>query len=325
MSALASTAPAGALPIRITVRDERLVVDWLPLDTIAMPEPFFPQTIRRMRDDGAQYVTTGLDALAAFADSPVPVRTAFVFHVSHCGSTLVANVLKTIPESFVLSEPALITVGGQLCSPYLTRVISREQHHALIRGAIAAYAAAGGPKRYLFCKFTDVASLCLPLLRSLFPEVPFLFLYRDPRHVIASNLEIPEDIRRQWHAEVAALLGHEAHWAPPPARYFAEIFEAECVRAAITPNVIPLDYRDLSPERLLQLLPQLGVAPQDVDEAALRGQFRTYSKALPSQAERFSAQAEAARREAMAACLDPAHCAGALAAYERTGATAAVA
>jgi hypothetical protein len=49
---------------------------------------------------------------------------------------------------------------------------------------------AGHETRY-FIKFDSLATDALPFIRRTFPEVPWIFLYRDPEEVLASQLSDP--------------------------------------------------------------------------------------------------------------------------------------
>src|SRR6185312_15809608 len=42
-----------------------------------------------------------------------------------------------------------------------------------------------------FIKFDSPTTIALPLIRSVFPSVPWIFLYRDPVEVLASHLRQP--------------------------------------------------------------------------------------------------------------------------------------
>ncbi len=309
--------PQSAVPIRLIRREGEIGVDWLRLTASNMSEPFFFQTVKRLREAGERYVFTGADELTAFAERSHDVKTAFIFHVSHCGSTLLANALKTVANAVVISEPALMT-PGQLLSPSARKAFGRSTLEALILGAVNAYALNGPPKRYVFFKFMDLASLALPTLRRMFPAVPFVFIYREPSHVIASNLEeVPEDLRLSAAPDIKALLGKDQAWEPSATAWWSAIYEAECLRAAVAPNTVMVDYCDLNDTRAVQLMCHLGMNSGDIDKAAVSTTFGRYSKASPTQNMTFSPAADYERRRTTAERMDPGEYLPASAAYRR--------
>jgi hypothetical protein len=125
---------------------------------------------------------TPLGALRDFAPPAFgPEPAGFVFHLSRCGSTLVSQML------------------GR-CRPAWCCRAGGARHHApraawrgdggsdLLRGLVGALGrprAAG--ERRLFVKLDSWQIHALPLLRRAFPDVPWIFLLRDPLEVLVSH------------------------------------------------------------------------------------------------------------------------------------------
>jgi hypothetical protein len=107
--------------------------------------------------------------------------------MSRCGSTLVSQVLSALPENVVVSEaPALDSLlrGG--------RQTETEQRVARIRWIVSALGQQRtGRETRCFIKLDCWHVPYLPLLRKAFPDVPWIFLYRDPEEVLASHEEVP--------------------------------------------------------------------------------------------------------------------------------------
>ena len=103
----------------------------------------------------------------------------FIFHASRCGSSLAAAHFESDPGNRVFFEPLTLT-------HYL---LGRrwEIRTETTRNLIAAHGlgAARRPSR-LIIKFTSRVTPFAARIREAFPEVPTLFLYREPVEILAS-------------------------------------------------------------------------------------------------------------------------------------------
>lgn len=197
-AALNRAAPPGAgwLPGWAGWRDGAFCVEWCHFGRQPLQEPFFGDSLTRvMRRPVNQLLRhrTPVEALEArVAHEPGLPPRGFVFHTSRCGSTLVAQLLAATRGSVVLSEAApLDAVLGATAAPDGTAVPEerRARWLAWMLGALGAPRQPGDER--LFVKFDAWHTLELPLLRRVFPGVPWVFLYRDPREVLASQLRQP--------------------------------------------------------------------------------------------------------------------------------------
>ena len=111
------------------------------------------------------------------AAGPQLQPTGFVFHQSRVGSTLVANMLASVPTNLVYSEPHLPSDVVQGCR----RVgCSEEETVKLLRLAILAM----GRSRHhgeFFIKFQSSMSQHMDLVLKAFPDTPWIFIYRCVR------------------------------------------------------------------------------------------------------------------------------------------------
>jgi hypothetical protein len=186
--------PEGWLPAWACSDQGTFVVDWCYFGSRPLREPFFEDSLqlamRRPVNHFLRY-RTSVEALARrYAVSPGLRPTGFVFHTSRCGSTLVAQMLGAMHGSVVLSE-----------APPIDAVLAADAQHASVDGdqratwLIGMLSALGQPRApgdcHLFVKFDAWHALHLPLIRRAFPDVPWVFLYRDPREVLASQLRQP--------------------------------------------------------------------------------------------------------------------------------------
>jgi hypothetical protein len=106
-----------------------------------------------------------------------------VFHASRCGSTLLAQMLAALPDVHVLAEPPV--VDTILRARYAWPQVSADQLASWVRTVVLALSRPGSKSVIKFDSWTTVD---LPILRQAFPDVPWVFLYRDPAEIIASQL-----------------------------------------------------------------------------------------------------------------------------------------
>lgn len=178
------------IPFRLVPGDEWRV-SWLAADGERYTEPFFEDTVRRLRrrveNRGRALRTTPLAALAE-CDGPEPA--AIIFHVSRCGSTLFAQMLAALPHHTVLAEAPLLDEILRL--PRARPATTDAERIAWLRGAVAALARPhAGTSRRLFVKLDSWHIFELPLVRRAFPRTPLIFLHRHPVEVLASLMRMP--------------------------------------------------------------------------------------------------------------------------------------
>lgn len=178
------------IPIRVYWQGTQPMVDWSYLGEIRFTDSFFEQTIERCLRHPFNLLfrhQTPIEILEEVETGPHLKPTGFIFHMSRCGSTLVSQTLAALPQNIVLSEPGLVDtiLRAQFRDPAATE----ERRIAWLRGIIAAL---GRPRnteeRHYFIKFDSWSAFDLPLIRRAFPEVPWIFLYRDPVEVMVSQV-----------------------------------------------------------------------------------------------------------------------------------------
>lgn len=184
---------AGWTPIDVEIGPTVSKVKWCCLGSVRFTDPFFEQTIARAkRIPGARPVEreTSLMALEAIGEaSTQPRLNGFIFHMSRCGSTLLAQMLAALPSSIVISEAPPIdqVLTSHLRQPEATL----EKRKTWLRGLIAGLTQTRfAPERHRFIKFDSWHIFELPLIRASFPDVPWIFLYRDPIEVMVSHMKL---------------------------------------------------------------------------------------------------------------------------------------
>jgi hypothetical protein len=159
-----------------------ITLAWRDMADIAFTDSFFENTLARQHRDERRVCHTPLAALEQFCDVPAP--DAFIFHVSRCGSTLLTQLLASLPQCIVMSEPPIIDSVLRLHhdqgSPGATVALLRQVMRAMGQRRT-------GQEQHFVIKFDCWHIHSLELLRAAFPDTPCLFLYREPQAVLASH------------------------------------------------------------------------------------------------------------------------------------------
>ena len=176
--------------MRIYWRESRPMVDWGHLGARRFTDPFFAQTLDACVSHPADLLfrhQTSLENLGEIAASqPSLSPTGFIFHMSRCGSTLISQMLAASTENIVLSEPD--PVDAVLRAHFRDPNITEAQRVQWLRWLVGALAWRRHPaEKNLFIKFDCWHALFQPLIQSAFPEVPWIFVYREPLEVMASH------------------------------------------------------------------------------------------------------------------------------------------
>jgi hypothetical protein len=181
---------SGWIPMRIYWRESRPMVDWGYLGARRFTEPFFMQTLNLCVEQPANLLfrhQTPLENLGDIAVTQPSVRpTGFIFHLSRCGSTLISQMLAAAPGNIVLSEPD--PVDTVLRAHFRDPAITEPQRVQWLQWLVGALAWRRQPaEKNLFIKFDCWHVLFLPLIQRAFPEVPWIFVEREPLEVMASH------------------------------------------------------------------------------------------------------------------------------------------
>lgn len=163
-------------------------LEWCYLGDLRFTDPFFEQTIRRAMHQPFNLLfghRTALAEIAAARPQPELRLAGLIFHMSRCGSTVISQMLAALQRNVVLSEPAPL---DQIVS--IPARLGAQSHDELIpylRTMVALFSRQRRAEECdLFMKLDAWHVVLLPLLRRAFPEVPWVFVYRDPVAVLAS-------------------------------------------------------------------------------------------------------------------------------------------
>ena len=178
------------------------------------------------------------------------VPTGLVLHQSRCGSTLVANMLASLPSALIYSEAAppqtiltharlserdrvraLRVVVAAMGRPVRLHTMGREVPHA--NGV--AFHAGEDPDHplspppwqpeHMFFKLQSATTMHLATLRRAFPSTPWAFVHRDGTEVLASLLRgaVPREAAADADGGVGVGGGLDPH--------DQAVLEAPCMRS----------------------------------------------------------------------------------------------
>jgi hypothetical protein len=282
--------PPGWLPASVT--DGRITWNWF--GDQALDQGFYEQDLAAARWRSRETLETSLSALPPATRAP----DGLIFHMSRCGSTLLARMLAADPDNTVVSEAAPIDAAARTGDPALLRAMA---------GAFARPRGVG--ERRLFLKLDCWHTRFIPLFRAAFPDTPWIFVHREPVEVLVSHA------RQPGMQMIPSLVGPEvlgiAPGNPRDPAYHAAVLASVCEGAleglALGGGLL-VDYSDLPDALFDRVLPHFDVASDSDATARMRAAAGRNAK-RPEAA--FTTDAETKRREAGPAIL--AACEGRLA------------
>lgn len=285
------------LPAAIVEAPTGLAIDWFYLGDAGLSDPFFEDSIRRGRSLPISRLIrhrTPLATLPEAVGAGGAVPDGLIFHLSRCGSTLVAQMLAALPGAVVASEPAPFDQIVQRAQETSDQPI--EQRIALIRAMAAALGRRATPGGGFVIKTDCWHTKALPLLTAAFPDTPWIFLYRDPIDIMVSQFRqrgfqtIPGGIGTTVFGISNDGLSQEEYCALLLERTCAPILEA-----ADRSRGLLINYAQLPGAVEDTILPHFGMALDARARAAFAAAAARDAKAPYSA---FTPDTEAKRREA---------------------------
>lgn len=174
----------------VALSDSPPLIWWRKLQGCTFSAPFFQDTLAAQSPETRQVCQSPFSALQAFGrkhegaqlESLVP--TAFIFHVSRCGSTLLTQLLTTSDQNVVMSEPPAIDAFFRYYHAH-PELEGPEQLFFQLVSALGQRR--NNSEQHFFVKFDSWHIPWIPFVRKVFPSTPILLLYREPLHVLRSH------------------------------------------------------------------------------------------------------------------------------------------
>lgn len=178
------------IPNKLIEKEGEVCFEWIYLGDKRYLDPFFEETLVKCIGHPNNLkkikVVSTADNLIDWAGELVSTELkALVFHVSRCGSTMLAQSLAVSPQNIVVAE-----------APIIDAIIRSElfdlgKKRVLIKAVIAIL----GQKRFpeeknLVVKLDSWHIFEAGELRSIFPELPFVLLFRNPTEVLKSHSKL---------------------------------------------------------------------------------------------------------------------------------------
>ena len=257
--------PPGWLPYRIGPDlDGSPTVDWADFAGVALDGGFQAAAVRAALERPINRLLrcrTGFDDFLRGPPEGLRMPDGLVFHMSRCGSTLVARLLAALPGSYAVNEPDVIDtlLRASLDAPEALRL-------AVLRAMLGALGRRQSARWFL--KLSIWPTLNLPLFRQACPGVPWLFLHRDPAAVLASNML---QCAPELDAKITppALFGL-AEGAPVAREEHAAMALARLCEAALAEEGgLFVDHAELPAAFAGTILPHFGIDAAEADPALL--------------------------------------------------------
>ncbi|HEY1113708.1 MAG TPA: hypothetical protein VGE66_09100 [Chitinophagaceae bacterium] len=179
------------LPYKLLCLQDEILCRWLYIGEKRFVEPFFDETILKCLShpyNSKRFKSvSSIDLLPQWAWALDHLRpTAFIFHISRCGSTLLSQLLSLAQQNIVISEGPFLDELLRL--PFQSRNISEIYSDQLFTAALSFYGQKRmAAERHLFLKTDSWHILFYDRLRRLFPNTLFILLYRKPDEVLYSH------------------------------------------------------------------------------------------------------------------------------------------
>ena len=129
------------------------------------------------------------DARQGSETRALPVAGA-IFHQSRCGSTLISNALQCMnPVEHRVYSEAQPETAANLCGDAY-QYCSKEQAVELLRNVIYLMSRTNDrEERKVFFKFHADNSRLMEVFQIAFPTTPWIFVFRDPVHILVSQFK----------------------------------------------------------------------------------------------------------------------------------------
>lgn len=177
------------IPYKLSFVEGQPLCEWLYTGDNDFTEPFFDETISKCRRTYVRRFrsVSSIEVLPQWSKGIEQVQpSAFIFHVSRCGSTLASQLLAQDNTNIVLSEV-----------PFFDSILRAADNisNELLKDAIAFYSPVKKYRKRLFIKTDSWHIFFYKQIRALYPQTPFILLYRRPDEVVRSQQK-----RRGMHA-----------------------------------------------------------------------------------------------------------------------------
>lgn len=180
------------IPYRLHIsEEEEWMLHWMDLEDRQIKEPFFEETINicsyRRKEKRRLPSMSTKDFLLELVANGIPhlSPTAFVFHVSRCGSTLLSQAFTGDSENIIIAEAPLL--DEILRAAEKKEITDQEKKQWFMAAVQLMGQLRNGNESAYIIKLDSWHLHFYEILRSWYPDTPFFFLSRRPDEVLASH------------------------------------------------------------------------------------------------------------------------------------------
>jgi hypothetical protein len=245
-----------AVPCEIVWYHDNPLLGFAEVGADELAVAFWAKTVRQRR-------MAALRPLDEIVPEPSQPRlTGMIHQMGRCGSTLLSLQLSAVPGVYTLREPSLFfEILDKRRGSAADRIRRLRSLAAAYGGTIGAY------YPQLLIKWAPFAAFYAADIAAAFPDVPAIFLHRDPTEILVSMSEDPPPMFNVFQADwFSPGLKPDDFDAAKPRRdadTAARMIAAVCDAMAAAPGMRSLDYRRLPQAAWDAVAPFFGLSVDD--------------------------------------------------------------
>lgn len=238
---------------------------------------------------------------------------AVAFHESRCGSTLFANMaVAADPEKHrVYSEAHGPIAALQHVCGDAYQVCSLDTAARLLKDVVYLMSRSDDEREErIFFKIQSVGSINIPVFTKAFPNVPWMYIYREPVQVMMSHLEHGDQLancvrsRRKPLRSILDLVRSRSRQLENLtnveycAAHLGALTETAAASVASSPLAYPTNYKDFPSAFYDWFLPSIGYPVDAQARKRMEDVSKIYSKGMKGGKEEFTGDTERKERQA---------------------------
>ncbi len=186
----------GHIPASLRRGEHNLEIKIVPISPVEFHDPFYSGTLKRFPDINAESMAFPRANLLDIQVLDHRGPAGIIFHMSRCGSTLLAHFLRGTEDCLVFCEPPAL--NSLLMPPWGD--YSENEIIGGIRIIIGLLAQAASGRRYILKLRSWNTLFAATILRAL-PNTPWVFLTRDPVEIAVSVMKNPSTWVRMYDSD----------------------------------------------------------------------------------------------------------------------------
>ncbi|MEP0265418.1 hypothetical protein [Dokdonia sp.] len=188
-----------------TIVDKEPITICKQINGEAFDYPFFNEGAIALQGGNHIKKQYNLQEIELLDDSNLLEIKGFIFHTSHCGSTLLSRMLGISSKIRVISETEAI--NGLLLS-YLLHNLPEKKVMTQLKIIIDAYRQPIGEEKYIIFKFTSWNVFMIRLFQKIYPSTKWTYIDRNTEDVVASLYKSDGGIQNWFYQPTDILRKH---------------------------------------------------------------------------------------------------------------------